>query len=93
MHYVWLIVGFGVAAYLLRKADYPLAPLVLALVLGPLMGKSFRQTLIAEQGRVLAFIERPLSATFIAVSAIFFLLPLLKTQRRMSARGTYEPAQ
>lgn len=82
MHDVWLIVGFGVGGYLLRKADYPMAPLVLALVLGPLMEKSFRQTLIAEQGNILAFIERPLSATFIAISAIFFLLPLLKYVRR-----------
>lgn len=86
MHDVWLIAGFGVVGYLLRKADYPLAPLVLALVLGPLMEKSFRQTLISEQGNMMAFIERPLSATFIAISAIFFLLPILKHVRRLSRR-------
>ena len=73
MHDVWLIVLFGYAGYLLRKADYPLAPLVLALVLGPLMEKSFRQTLIAEQGNILAFIERPLSAT--SVSYTHLTLP------------------
>ena len=77
MHDVWLIVLFGFAGYLLRKADYPLAPLVLALVLGPLMEKSFRQTLIAEQGNMLAFIERPLSATFIFLSLLFFVWPLI----------------
>jgi putative tricarboxylic transport membrane protein len=77
MHDVWLIVLFGYAGYLLRKADYPLAPLVLALVLGPLMEKSFRQTLIAEQGNVLAFIERPLSATFIFLSVLFFIWPIV----------------
>ena len=77
MHDVWLIVLFGYAGYLLRKADYPLAPLVLALVLGPLMEKSFRQTLIAEQGNILAFIERPLSATFIFLSLLFFVWPLV----------------
>jgi hypothetical protein len=60
MHDVWLIAGFGVVGYILRKADYPLAPLVLALVLGPLMEKSFRQALIAEQGNALVFFERPL---------------------------------
>jgi len=87
MHDVWLIAGFGAGGYLLRKADYPLAPLVLAIVLGPLMEKSFRQTLIAEQGNMMAFIERPLSATFIAISAIFFLLPLLKHFRRMTRRN------
>ncbi|MEM6886661.1 MAG: tripartite tricarboxylate transporter permease [Pseudomonadota bacterium] len=87
MHDVWLIVLFGVGGYLLRKADYPLAPLVLALVLGPLMEKSFRQTLIAEQGNVLAFVERPLSASFIAISVIFFMLPLLKYVRRSGRRS------
>lgn len=87
MHDVWLIAGFGVAGYLLRKADYPLAPLVLALVLGPLMEKSFRQTLISEQGNVLAFVERPLSGTFIAIAALFFVLPLVKYLRKGGRRG------
>lgn len=88
LHDVWLIIGFGVGGYLLRKADYPMAPLVLALVLGPLMEKSFRQTLISEQGNVMVFLERPLSATFIVLSAIFFLLPMLNTLRRLAATKT-----
>ncbi|MGR3270215.1 tripartite tricarboxylate transporter permease [Thalassococcus profundi] len=92
MHDVWLIAGFGVAGYLLRKADYPLAPLVLALVLGPLMEKSFRQTLIAEQGNVLAFVERPISGTFMAIAALFFVLPLIKYIRR-SGKKTVAPAE
>lgn len=79
MHDVWLIFAFGVGGYLLRKADYPLAPLVLALVLGPLMEKSFRQTLIAEQGNIFAFVERPLSATFIGLAILFFVMPFLVT--------------
>ncbi|MCC1492063.1 tripartite tricarboxylate transporter permease [Cognatishimia sp. F0-27] len=92
MHDVWLIAAFGVAGYLLRKADYPLAPLVLALVLGPLMEKSFRQTLIAEQGNVLAFIERPLSGFFIALAVLFFVLPLVQAWRR-TARRAIAPAE
>jgi putative tricarboxylic transport membrane protein len=92
MHDVWLIAGFGVVGYLMRKADYPMAPLVLALVLGPLMEKSFRQTLIAEQGNVLAFVERPLSGAFIVISVIFFALPLLKYVK--GARRTHvKPAE
>ena len=93
MHDVWLILGFGVAGYLLRKADYPLAPLVLALVLGPLMEKSFRQTLIAEQGNVLAFVERPLSGTFIAIAAVFFLLPIVKQLRKRLRKRGLAPAE
>jgi len=92
MHDVWLIAGFGIAGYLLRKADYPLAPLVLALVLGPLMEKSFRQTLIAEQGNVLAFVERPLSGAFIAIAALFFILPLVQYIRK-AARRRIAPAE
>ena len=92
MHDVWLIAGFGVAGYLLRKADYPLAPLVLALVLGPLMEKSFRQTLIAEQGNIMAFVERPLSGTFIALAALFFVLPIIKYLRK-SAQQRVAPAE
>ena len=86
MHDVWLIAGFGVVGYLMRKLDYPMAPLVLALVLGPLMETSFRQTLIAEQGNIMAFVERPISGTFIAISVIFFLLPLRKHLRRKPVR-------
>jgi putative tricarboxylic transport membrane protein len=82
MHDVWLILVFGVVGYLLRKADYPMAPLVLALVLGPVMERSFRQALIAAQGDVTTFVTRPLSGTFIALAAVFFLLPLLSRLRR-----------
>jgi len=92
LHDVWLIAGFGIAGYLLRKADYPLAPLVLALVLGPLMETSFRQTLIAEQGNVFAFIERPLSGSFMALAALFFVLPLIKYLRK-GRKSNVAPAE
>lgn len=88
MHDVWLIVAFGGAGYILRKADYPLAPLVLAIVLGPLMEKSFRQTLIAEQGNIFAFFERPLSGTFMCLALFFFLLPLIKYARQSRLKHT-----
>ena len=77
LHDVWLILAFGVVGYLLRKADYPLAPLVLALVLGPVMERSFRQALISAQGDVTTFITRPLSATFVGLALLFFFLPVL----------------
>ncbi|NDK33502.1 tripartite tricarboxylate transporter permease [Rhodovulum sulfidophilum] len=91
LHDVWMIAGFGVAGYLLRKADYPLAPLVLALVLGPLMEKSFRQTMIAEHGDVTVFVERPIAAVFVAISALLFALPLIRALRR-GRNGSARPA-
>jgi len=91
MHDVWLIMGFGLAAFVLRKCDYPMAPLVLALVLGPLMERSMRQTLIGAQGDVTEFVTRPISGTLIAISAVLFLLPLIKMLRDRS-RAT-QPAE
>lgn len=85
MHDVWLIAIFGIGGYLLRKLDYPLAPLVLALVLGPLMEKSMRQALISEQGDVMTFFQRPISGTFMAIAIVLFLLPLVRKLRRRPA--------
>jgi Uncharacterized protein conserved in bacteria len=91
MHDVWLIAVFGIAAFLLRRADYPMAPLVLALVLGPLMEKSFRQALISAQGDVLTFVDRPISATLFAISAVLFAAPFLRVFRR--GRAAAQPAE
>lgn len=84
LHDVWMIAAFGVGGYLLRKADYPIAPLVLALVLGPLMENSFRQAMVAEHGDLMIFVQRPLSAIFLAISVVFFALPVIK---KLRARG------
>lgn len=91
MHDVWLIMGFGIAAFVLRKCDYPMAPLVLALVLGPLMERSMRQTLIGAQGDITVFATRPISGTLLAISLALFLIPVI---RRLRGRGrAFKPAE
>jgi putative tricarboxylic transport membrane protein len=82
MHDVWLMLLFGVAGYLLRKLNYPVAPAVLAIVLGPLAEQSFRQSLLGSQGDVLIFFERPLSAICIALAAALVLYPVVRSFRR-----------
>src|SRR6201746_137093 len=47
---VWLMLAFGVIGYVFKKLDYPLAPLVLALVLGDKAEDSFRQAMLVSQG-------------------------------------------
>ena len=81
MHDVWLILLFGVAGYLLRKLNYPVAPAVLAIVLGPLAERSMRQSLIGEQGDPTVFITRPISGTIIAIAVILILLPIFNSYR------------
>jgi putative tricarboxylic transport membrane protein len=55
MHDVWLILIFGVVGYLMRKLDYPLAPAVLAIVLGPLAETSMRQALLMSDESLMIF--------------------------------------
>ena len=88
MHDVWLMFIFGFTAYLLRKLDYPMAPAVLAIVLGPLAEVSLRQSLLIAHGSPMIFFERPIAATIMALSFILFALPLLKYIRaRLSQRS------
>ena len=78
LHDVWLMLIFGVVGYLMRKLDYPLAPAVLAIVLGPLAEPALRQSLIGSQGNVWIFFERPISGTILVVALLLILLPLIK---------------
>lgn len=86
MHDVWLIVIFGVVFYLLRKLNYPVAPAVLAIVLGPLTERALRQSLVAERGDVTTFIDRPLSATILLLAVLFIVLPVVKMMRHKKNR-------
>ncbi len=86
MHDVWLILLFGVVGYLLRKLNYPVAPAVLSIVLGPLAERSFRQTVIGSHGDVTIFFERPLSATFLVLAVVLTVLPIIRLWRLRRAR-------
>jgi len=86
MHDVWLMYIFGLGGYVLRKLDYPLAPIVLAIVLGPLAEKSVRQSLIMSQGSTTVFFERPLSLFFIVAAVVLFSIPAFKMFMRGRAQ-------
>jgi putative tricarboxylic transport membrane protein len=87
MHDVWLILLFGVVGFLLRKLSYPMAPMVLAIVLGPLAEKAFRQSMIAEHGDITVFVTRPLSGFFMACALLLFAYPLYLNVKRRRARA------
>ena len=82
MHDVWLMLLFGVMGYLMRKLDYPLAPAVLAIVLGPLAEASMRQSLIMEQGSFVIFFNRPIAGTIMVIAIVLLLWPLVNVVRR-----------
>lgn len=81
MHDVWLMFLFGIVGYLMRKLNYPVAPAVLAIVLGPLAERSLRQSLLASQGDMLTFIERPISGVCIAFAVALMVYPLVRKWR------------
>jgi putative tricarboxylic transport membrane protein len=74
---IWYMLIFGVIGYVFKKLDYPLAPLVLALVLGDMAENALRQSLIMSQGSLMIFLNRPISGVITAGAVFFFILPLL----------------
>jgi putative tricarboxylic transport membrane protein len=77
---------FGVIGYLLRKMDFPLAPVVLTLILGPLMERSLRQSLEMSQGDLRIFLESPIAVVLLASAALILIAPAFKFFRR--GKGT-----
>ncbi|NQV83341.1 MAG: tripartite tricarboxylate transporter permease [Rhodospirillales bacterium] len=78
MHDVWLMLLFGFVGYLMRKLDYPMAPAVLAIVLGPLAEPALRQSLLISGGSFSIFFARPFAGVIMVIALILILLPLFK---------------
>ncbi len=69
---VGVMIVFGVIGFIMRKHGYPVAPLVLALILGPMVDENLRRGLILTNGNFLPFVQGPIS--IVLVVAIFFTL-------------------
>jgi putative tricarboxylic transport membrane protein len=71
---LWVMLGFGVFGWFLRKLDYELAPMVLAFVLAPLLEQSLRQSMVMSPDGALIFLQRPVSAALLGCAAAIILL-------------------
>jgi len=67
---LWISLLFGVVGYLMRKFEFPVAPMVLATVLAKLMETSYMQSLVMSKGSPLIFLTRPISAAFILLTIL-----------------------
>ena len=74
---IWFMLLFGVIGYVFKKLDYPLAPLVLALVLGDRAEDSFRQSMLISQGEMSVFFSNWLVGGITALSLLMLFWPLL----------------
>src|SRR5215207_7533314 len=75
---VVMMLVFGVAGYLFKKTNYPLAPMVLAIVLGDKAEEAFRQSLLASQGSLGVFFSNGLVSTIMALGLIALFWPLIQ---------------
>jgi len=74
---IYVMMVFGVVGYLMKKFEYEPAPLVLALVLGPIMERAFRQSLIISSGSPWIFVTRPISAIFVVAAIVILFSPII----------------
>ena len=74
---VWFMMGFGVVGYVFKKLDYPLAPLVLALVLGDKAEDSFRQAMLLSQGELSIMWANPLVGSITTLAFVLLLWPVI----------------
>ena len=84
---VWLLAGFGLAGYLMRKLEYPSAPLILGLVLGGALERALRQSLMMSDGNLSILVTRPISAVMLSFTALILLVPLFNRFNRWRLRA------
>ncbi len=80
----------GIVGYFMSKGGYPLSPIVLALILGPMAEGNFRRSLVMSQGSYSIFLQRPFSAAFIIIGILSLLWPIISHMRgkwRMAQKG------
>ena len=73
---LWIALAFGVAGYAMKKLDYPLAPLVLAMVIGDKAEDAFRQSMLMSHGSLGVLWSNPLAGTLSSLAILFLLWPL-----------------
>jgi putative tricarboxylic transport membrane protein len=74
---VWLLGVFGLGGYLMRKLDYPSAPLILGFVLGAPLERALRQSLMMSDGSLSILVSRPVPAVMLSLTVLILLIPLI----------------
>jgi putative tricarboxylic transport membrane protein len=83
---VYVMIFFGIVGYIMKKLGFPVAPLLMGYILGPLVETSLVQALILSEGSVLPFFTRPISLFFVLLT-VFFLIWSLLIQKRSLGKG------
>lgn len=90
---LWLIAAFGILGYLFERFKFPIAPMVLGAILGPLAESNFVTTMISFRNDWTVFFTRPISGSILAITAIAILYPLVANLVAARGRPTTRPAK
>ena len=89
---LWVMLFFGVVGYLMRRARYPLAPIIIGIILGPILENNLRRSLLISRDGPMIFLERPISATILAIVAVLLVYVIYSTLNpKASTPATTEP--
>jgi len=88
---VVMMMVFGVMGYAFKKLKYPLAPLVLALILGDMAEASFRQAMLLSQGSLAIFLSNPLVGSITGLALLLLVLPAWGAMQRIAKRREGAP--
>jgi putative tricarboxylic transport membrane protein len=72
-----MLAGFGVLGFLMRRFDFPIAPVVIGLILGPIAESQLRRALAISLGDPMALLQSPMSATLLGIAAIALVAPFV----------------
>ena len=75
---VWMTLAFGLIGYVMKKLSFPVAPVILAMVLGYLVESNYRTALVSSQGSYMVFLTDPISVLFLALSLVSIGVPIYR---------------
>ena len=84
---LWVMLGFGLVGIALRAAKYPLAPVVIGIILGPLLENNLRRSLLISQDGYWIFLDRPVAASLLVMNVVLIIGALVFAHRRKSKPG------
>ncbi|CAM3816601.1 tripartite tricarboxylate transporter permease [Bordetella sputigena] len=79
---IWEALAFGVIGAVFMLLDFSVAPILLGFVLGPMVEENFRRALLLSRGDMMIFLQRPISAWFVGISALLILVQIIAHARR-----------
>ena len=74
---IWEALAFGVIGAVFMLLDFSVAPILLGFVLGPMVEENFRRALLLSRGDMMIFVQRPISAWFVGISAALIVIQLI----------------